>query len=182
MQAIKQVRPDYRDVPDIINHLENDVANPTTVDLNAALNQGNGYKEAWVPVNNLIGRPVVWLYVVPTLTWQKDSRPDLIGAVALYLVGKQGQTVPDALNNDVPTLAPVPDVQNTAAIPPNGKVFATTDKGQTFDVQEFGKYRARLAVRDVTVQKSAPIKEGLVTATPVFTRLVVDLTLTPKPA
>ena len=47
----------------MISHLENDVVNPTVVDLSAALNATNGYKEAWVPVNNLIGQPVTWLYV-----------------------------------------------------------------------------------------------------------------------
>jgi hypothetical protein len=182
LQAIKQVRPDYKDVPDIITHLENDVINPTTIDLGAALNQGNGYKEGWVPVNNLIGQPVVWLYVVPTLTWQKDNRPDLIGAVSLYLVTKQGNTATGALNTDVPTLGTSGDLKDTAAVPPNGKLFAATDKAQTFDVQDFGKYRARLTVRDVTVQSRAPIHEDLVTATPVFTRLVVDITLSQKPA
>lgn len=181
LQAIKQVRPDYRDVPDIINHLENDVVNPTTIDLGAALNQGNGYKEAWVPVNNLIGQPVVWLYVVPTLSWQKDGRPDLIGAISLYLVSKQGNTVTNALNMDVPTLATTSDLKDTAALPPNGKLFAITDKGQTFDVQNFGKYLAHLTVQNVAIQQSASLRENQTTASPVFTRLVVDVTLAPKP-
>jgi hypothetical protein len=181
LQAIKQVQPDYRDVPDIINHLENDVVNPTTIDLSAILNQGNAFKEAWVPVNNLIGQPVVWLYVVPTLSWQKDGRPDLIGAIALYLVSKQGNTVTAALNTDVPTLATTSDLKDTAALPPNGKLFTITDKGQTFDVQDFGKYRARLTVQNVTVQKNASVRENQTTTSPVFTRLVVDITLAPKP-
>jgi hypothetical protein len=181
LQAIKQVRPDYRDVPDIISHLENDVVNPTTIDLSAVLNQSNGFKEAWVPVNNLIGQPVVWLYVVPTLSWQKDGRPDLIGAIALYLVSKQGNTVTTALNTDVPTLATTSDLKDTAALPPNGKLFTITDKGQTFDAQDFGKYRARLTVQNVAVQTNASLRENQTTTSPVFTRLVVDVTLAPKP-
>jgi hypothetical protein len=181
LQAIRQVRPDYRDVPDIISHLENDVVNPTTIDLSAALNQSNGYKEAWVPVNNLIGQPVVWLYIVPTLSAQQDGRPDLIGAIALYLVSKQGNTATSALNMDIPTLATSNEV-NSSALPPNGKLFTPTDKGQTFDVQDFSKYRARLTVQNLTVQKNASLRENQTTTNPVFTRLVVDVTLTLKPA
>ena len=180
LQAIKQIRPDYRDTPDIISHLENDVMNPTTVELSAALNATNGYKEAWVPVNNLIGQPVVWLYIVPTLSARNDGKPDLIGAVSLFLVPKQGGTGANALNGETPTLATSNDPRDAAIARPNEKSLVVTEKEQTLDVQEFGKYRARLTIRDVALQPRAPIKENQTTAYPVFTRLIVDITLTPK--
>ncbi len=180
LQAIKQIRPDYRDTPDIISHLENDVVNPTTVELGVVLNAINGYKDGWVPVNNLIGQPVVWLYVVPTLSAQKDGKPDLIGAISLFLVSKQGNTGANALSMETPTLATSNDPRDAAIARPNEKALVVTDRGQTLDVQEFGKYRARLTVREVTLLPHAPIKDNQTTNAPVFTRLIVDITLTPK--
>lgn len=176
LQEINKVRPDYRDVRAVIGHLENDVVNPTVMDLYTALNQGNGYREAWVPVNNLIGQPVAWLYLVSRRSAATDGQPDQISAVALSLVAKQGAK--EALNGDVPVLAANNDLKN--ALRAGEKFFVVTDKGQIFEVAEFGKYRARLTVTNLAFPQKIPGNDSAGTTTAFFSRLTVEVTLTPK--
>jgi hypothetical protein len=177
LQAINTVRPDYRDVGAVINHLENDVANPTVVDLSAALNQGNGYKGAWLPVNNLIGQPVTWLYVTARQT-ADSGRPEQISAVSIALVATQGGK--DVLNSDLPVLAANSDLRDKNALRAGEKFFVVTDMGQTFDVADFGKYRARLTVTNLTFPQKISGNDSAGTTTAFFSRLAVAVTLTPK--
>ena len=188
LQDIRQSRPDYKDVGAIIAHLENDVVNPTTVDVFSVLNQLNGYKEAWVPVNNLIGQPVTWLYVAarqPTV----NGRPDALGAVTVSLVAKQGSK--ESLNAAIPLLAANGDLKN--ALRSGENLFVVTGKGQTFEVADFGKYRARLSVTNVGFPGGGGATSTVVSASatpsandttgatnPFFSRLVVDVTLIPR--
>ncbi len=176
LQAIKRVRPDYRDVSAVIGHLENDVVNPTAVDVFALFNQRAGFKEAWVPVNNLIGQPVTWLYIQNRQPAATDSRPEQIGAVSVSLVAKQGSTT--ALNTDLPTLATGGAPPDRATPRPGEKSFAVTDKGQTFEATEFGKYRVRLTITDLALGQKAV--DGTTPPPPPLTRLTFDVTLTPK--
>jgi hypothetical protein len=177
LQEIKKVRPDYKDVPAVISHLENDVANPTTVDVLSVLNPINGYKEAWVPVNNLIGQPLAYLYVTARQS-VSDGRPDLVSAVSIAIVATQGTK--EALNGETPVLAANSDVPDKSALRAGEKVFVTTDKGQTFEIAEFGKYRARLTVTNLTFPLKVPGNDSAGTTTTSFNRLTVDVTLTPK--
>lgn len=175
LQAIKRVRPDYRDVSAVIGHLENDVVNPTAVDVFALFNQRAGFKEAWVPVNNLIGQPVTWLYLQNRQPTATDNRAEQIGVVSVSLVAKQGSTT--ALNTDLPTLVTGGAPPDRATPRPGEKLFAVTDKGQTFEATEFGKYRVRLTITDLAPGQKAA---GDTTTAPPLTRLTFDVTLTPK--
>lgn len=177
LQAIKKIRPDYRDVPAVISHLENDVVNPTTVDALTILNAVNGYTEAWAPVNNLIGQPVTWLYIAARQT-ASDARPDQISAISLSLVAAQGGE--GALNGEIPVLAANPDVPDKNMPRVGEKVFVATDKGQTFEIREFGKYRARLTVTNLAFPLKIAGNDSTGPNTAVFSRLTVDVTLTPK--
>ncbi len=179
LQEIKKVRPDYKDVPAVIGHLENDVLNPTTVDVFAALNAANGYKEAWVPVNNLIGQPVLYLYVAARQS-VSDARPDQIGAISLSLVATQGAK--EALNGEIPVLAANGDVPDKSSLRAGEKVSVVTDKGQTIETAEFGKYRARLTVTNLAFPLKIAGNDSAGTTTAYFSRLTVDVTLTPKAA
>lgn len=178
LQEINKVRPDYRDVRAVIGHLENDVVNPTAMDLSTALNQGNGYKEAWVPVNNLIGQPVAWLYVTARQSAATGGQPDQISAVALSLVARQGAK--ETLNGDLPVLAANNDLRDRNALHAGEKLFVVTEKGQTFEVTEFGKYRARLTVANLAFPQKIPGNDSAGTTTAFFSRLTVEVTLTPK--
>ena len=177
LQDIKKVRPDYRDVAAVISHLENDVVNPTTVDALTILNAINGYAEAWAPVNNLIGQPVTWLYIAARQT-ASDARPDQISAVSLSLVGTQGTK--GALNSEIPVLAANPDVPNKNMPRAGEKIFVATDKGQTFETTEFGKYRARLTVTNLAFPLNIAGNDSAGQNTAFFSHLTVDVTLTPK--
>ncbi len=179
LQEIKKIRPDYKDVPAVIGHLENDVANPTTVDVLSVLNPINGYKEAWVPINNLIGQPMAYLYVVARQS-VSDRRPDLISAVSISIVATQGTK--EALNGETPVLAANSDVPDKSALRAGEKVFVATDKGQTFETAEFGKYRARLTLTNLAFPLKIAGNDSAGTITDYFSRLTVDVTLTPKPA
>jgi hypothetical protein len=179
LQAISSVRPDYRDVGAVISHLQNDVANPTVVDLAAALNQGNGYKEAWIPVNNLIGQPVTWLYITSRLL-ADGSRPDQVSAISIALVATQGGK--EALNSDLPTLAANSDLRDKNLLRAGEQLFVVTGTGQTFDVAAFGKYRARLAVTALAFPQKISGNDSAGTTTAYFSRLTIEVTLTPKAA
>lgn len=177
LQAIKKIRPDYRDVAAVISHLENDVVNPTTVDALTILNAINGYKEAWVPVNNLIGQPVTWLYIAARQA-VSDARPDQISAVSLSLVAAQGTK--EALNGEIPVLAANPDVPDKTMPRAGEKIFVTTDKGQTFEITEFGKYRARLTVTNLAFPLNMAGNNSAGPNSAFFSHLTVDVILTPK--
>jgi len=177
LQDIKKIRPDYRDVAAVISHLENDVVNPTTVDALTILNAVNGYTETWVPVNNLIGQPVTWLYIAARQT-ASDARPDQISALSLSLVAAQGAK--GALNGEIPVLAANPDVPNKNMSRAGEKVFVATDKGQTFEITEFGKYRARLTVANLAFPLKSAGNDSAGPDTAFFSHLTVDVTLTPK--
>lgn len=177
LQDIKKIRADYRDVPAVISHLENDVVNPTTVDALTILNAINGYTEAWVPVNNLIGQPVTWLYIVARQA-ASNTRPDQISAVSLSLVAAQGTKV--ALNGEIPVLAANPAVPDKNMPRAGEKVFVVTDKGQTFETGEFGKYRTRLTVTNLAFPPKIAGNDSAGPDTAFFSRLTVDVTLTPK--
>ena len=177
LQEIVKTRPDYKDVAAIISHLENDVVNPTTVDVFAVLNAANGYKEAWVPVNNLIGQPVTWLYIAARQS-VSDARPDQISAVSFSLVATQGTK--EALNNEIPVLVANPDVLDKNALHAGEKVFVATDKGQTVETTEFGKYRARLTLTNLVFPLKIAGNDSAGTTTAYFSRLTVDVILTPK--
>ncbi|MDQ2786511.1 MAG: serine/threonine protein kinase [Chloroflexota bacterium] len=177
LQDIKKIRPDYRDVAAVISHLENDVVNPTTVDALTILNAINGYTEAWVPVNNLIGQPVTWLYIVARQA-VSNARPDQISAISLSLVAAQGTK--EALNGEVPVLAANPDVPDKNTLRAGEKVFVATDKGQTFEILEFGKYRARLTVTALAFPLKIAGNDSAGPNTAFFSHLTVDVTLTPK--
>lgn len=177
LQEIKKIRPDYKDVPAVIGHLENDVINPTTVDVLAVLNPANGSKEAWVPVNNLIGQPVSYLYIA-TRQSVSDGQVDQISAVSISLVATQGTK--EALNSDIPVLAANSDVPDKRALRAGEKVFVVTDKGQTFENMAFGKYRARLTVTNLAFPQKIPGNDSAGTTTAFFSRLTVDVTFTPK--
>jgi protein kinase-like protein len=179
LQEIRKIRPDYKDVPAVIGHLENDVLNPTTVDLFAALNATNGYQEAWVPVNNLIGQPVAYLYVAARQS-VSDARPDLISAFSLSLVTAQGAK--EARNSEIPVLAANSDVPDKSSLRVGEKVSVVTDKGQTVETTEFGKYRARLTVTNLAFPLKIAGNDSAGTTTAYFSRLTVDVTLTPKAA
>ena len=177
LQDIKKIRPDYRDVSAVISHLENDVVNPTTVDALTILNAINGYQEAWVPVNNLIGQPVTWLYIVARQA-VSDARPDQISAISLSLVATQGAK--EALNGEIPVLAANPDVPDKNMPRAGEKIFVVTDKGQTFETREFGKYRARLTVTNLAFPPKIVGNDSAGPNTAFFSHLTVDVTLTPK--
>ncbi|MDQ6604094.1 MAG: serine/threonine protein kinase [Chloroflexota bacterium] len=177
LQEIKKQRPDYKDVAAVIAHLENDVVNPTTVDLSAALNVTNDYKESWVPVNNLIGQPVTWLYIVARQS-VSDARPDQISAISIALVAKQGAK--EALNGETPVLAANSDLRDRNALRAGEKLFVPTEKGQTFETAEFGKYRARLTMTTLAFPLRIPGNDSAGTLTTFFSRLTVEVTLTPK--
>lgn len=178
LQEINKARPAYKDVPAVIAHLENDVANPTVMDLFAALNQGNGYKEAWVPVNNLIGQPVSWLYVAARQA--TDGRPEQVSAVSLALVASQGAK--EVQNSDLAVLAANGDLRDGNALRGGEKLFVLTDTTQTLDAVTFGKYRARLTVTRLDFPQKIPGNDSAGTTTAYFSRLTVEVTLTPKPA
>ncbi|GEM_PF-5523164 len=177
LQEIAKVRPDYKDVSAVIGHLENDVVNPTSVDIFAVLNPSNGYQAAWVPVNNLIGQPVTWLYVVARQSGA-NGRPDQISAVSIALVATQGSK--EALNGETPVVASNSNLRDTNALRAGEKLFIATEKGQTFEVAEFGKYRARLTVTNLVLPLKIPGNDSAGSTTASFSRLVVDVTLTPK--
>ncbi len=177
LQDIKKIRPDYRDVSAVISHLENDVVNPTTVDALTILNAINGYKEAWIPVNNLIGQPVTWLYIVARQA-VSDTRPDQISAVSLSLVAAQGTK--EALNGEIPVLAANPDVPDKNMLHAGEKIFVATDKGQTFETREFGKYRARLTVTNLAFPLKIAGNDSAGPNIAFFSHLTIDVTLTPK--
>jgi hypothetical protein len=179
LQAINSVRPNYKDVGAVINHLENDVANPTVVDLAAALNAGNGYKEAWVPVNNLIGQPVTWLYVASRQT-AESSKPEQISAISITLVATQGGK--QALDSDLPVLAANSDLHDKNTLHAGEELFVVTNTGQTFDVADFGKYRARLSVTNLAFPQKISGNDSAGTTTAYFSRLTIEVTLTPKAA
>lgn len=179
LQAINSVRPNYRDVGAVINHLENDVANPTVVDLAAALNAGNGYKEAWVPVNNLIGQPVTWLYVTSRQT-ADSSKPEQISAISITLVATQGGK--QVLDSDLPVLAANSDLRDKNTLHAGEQLFVVTTLGQTFDVAGFGKYRARLSVTNLAFPQKIAGNDSAGTTTTSFSRLTIEVTLTPKVA
>ena len=179
LQAINKVRPNYKDVGAVISHLENDVVNPTVIDLSAALNATNGYKEAWVPVNNLIGQPVTWLYVTSRLT-ADSARPDQISAISIALVANQGGK--QALRNDLPTLAANSDLRDKNLLRAGEKLSIVTDRGQSFDVADFGKYRARLTVAKLAFPQKIAGNDSAGTTTAYFSRLIIEVTLTPKSA
>jgi len=177
LQDVRKIRPDYRDVSAVISHLENDVVNPTTVDALTILNAINGYTEAWAPVNNLIGQPVTWLHIVARQA-VSDARPDQISAVSLSLVAAQGTK--EALNGEIPVLAANPDVPDKNMPRAGEKVFVATDKGQTFETREFGKYRARLTVTNLAFPPKSTGNDTTGPNTAFFSRLTVDVILTPK--
>ncbi|MHB8647253.1 MAG: serine/threonine protein kinase [Thermomicrobiales bacterium] len=177
LQAIAKVRPDYKDVSAVIGHLENDVVNPTSMDLYAILNPGNASKEGWVPVNNLIGQPVTWLYIVARRS-VAQGRPDQISAVSIALVATQGSK--EALNGEMPVVASNSDLRDTNALRAGEKLFIATGTGQTFEIAEFGKYRARLTVTTLVLPLKIPGNDSAGPTTAYFSRLVVDVTLTPK--
>jgi len=177
LQEIKKQRPDYKDVAAVIAHLENDVVNPTTVDLSAALNVTNAFKESWAPVNNLIGQPVTWLYVVARQS-ASDARPDQISALSIALVARQGSK--EALNGETPVLAANSDLRDRDALHAGEKLFVVTDKGQIFESADFGKYRARLTVTTLAFPLRIPGNDSAGSLTTFFSRLIVDVTLTPK--
>ncbi|MGI8856799.1 MAG: serine/threonine protein kinase [Thermomicrobiales bacterium] len=179
LQEINKVRPDYKDVRAVINHLENDVANPTVVDLSAALNQGNGYKEAWVAVNNLIGQPVTWLYVASRQT-ADSARPEQVSAISVALVATQGGK--EALNTDLPVLAANSDLRDKNALRPGEAFSVVTDKGQTIEVAGFGKYRARLTVTNLAFPQKISGNDSAGTINTFFSRLAIEVTLAPKAA
>ncbi len=176
LQAIKKVRPDYRDVSAVIAHLENDVVNPTMVDIAIALAPSNGYKEGWVPVNNLIGQPVTWLYV--TSRQSVEGRPDQVSALSLSLVPTQGSK--EAMNSEIPVLAANNDLRDKNALRAGEKLSVLTDKGQTTEVAEFGKYRARLTVTNLGFPLKIAGNDSAGTTTAFFSRLTIDVTLIPK--
>ena len=177
LQEIKKTRPDYKDVAAVIGHLENDVVNPTTVDVLAVLNPTNGYKEAWMPVNNLIGQPVTWLYIAARQS-VSDGRPDQISAISLSLVAMPGTK--ESLNSEIPVLAANPDVLDKNALHAGEKLFVATDKGQTFETTEFGKYRARLILTNLAFPLKTAGNDSAGTTTAYFSRLTIDVILTPK--
>ncbi len=179
LQEINKVRPDYKDVRAVINHLENDVTNPTVVDLSAALNQGNGYKEAWVAVNNLIGQPVTWLYVASRQT-ADSARPEQVSAISIALVATQGGK--ELLNTDLPVLAANSDLRDKNALRAGEAFSVVTDKGQTIEVAGFGKYRARLTVTNLALPQKVPGNDSAGTTSTYFSRLTIEVTLAPKAA
>lgn len=176
LQEIAKVRPDYKDVSAVIGHLETDVVNPTPVDTSVFFNQRNGYTEAWVPVNNLIGQPVTWLYIQSRLA--ADARPDQISAISLSLVAKEKST--SLLNGDIPILATSSDLRDKNTLRAGEKLFVATGKGQTFDAPEFGKYRLRLAITDAVIQPRTGSGDTAGPSIPVFSRLTFDVTLATK--
>ncbi len=177
LQEIKKQQPDYKDVAAVIGHLENDVVNPTTVDLSVVLNVTTDYKESWVPVNNLIGQPVTWLYVVARQS-ASDARPDQINAVTIAIVARQGSK--ETLNGELPVLASNNDLRDKNTLRTGEKLFVPTEKGQTFEVAEFGKYRARLTVTNLVFPLRIPGNDSAGPIMTFFSRLIVDVTLTPK--
>ncbi len=177
LQDIKTIRSNYRDVAAVISHLENDVVNPMTVDVLTALNAINGYKEAWVPVNNLIGQPVTWLYITARQS-VSDARPDRISAVSFSLVATQGGK--EALNGEIPVLAANADALDKNTLHAGEKLFVATDRGQIFETTEFGKYRARFTLTDLTFPLKIAGNDSAGTTITFFNRLIVAVTLTPK--
>ncbi|MCA1669166.1 MAG: hypothetical protein LC793_17580 [Thermomicrobia bacterium] len=177
LQDINKIRHDYQDVPALIRHLENDVINPTTVDALSVLNPAAGTTEAWVPVNNLIGQPVTWLYVVARQS-VSSAGADQISAVSLSLVATQGSK--EALNGQIPVLASTSSLRDTNALHNGEMLFVVTDKGQNFEIAEFGKYRARLTVTNLAFPLKIPGNDSAGTTTAFFSRLTIDVTLIPK--
>ena len=178
LQQIKGRRPVYKDVNEIIGHLEGDVANPITLDLFVVLNQANGYASAWVPVNNLIGRPVGYLYVASRRSFPSQGRPDLIGSVSVALVAQQGGTT--ALGTEIAIFATDTELQDSNGLRRGEKLYVAASVGQIFESADLGKYRARWTITNITTQQKAPITGTVVSANPVFTRLVIAATFTAK--
>jgi hypothetical protein len=178
LQQIQRIRSPYKDVNDIVRHLENDVANPVTIDLYAVLNQGNAYKRGAIPINNLIGKPLAYIVIVSDWSYENLGRPDLVSNVRVYI-----EKSPDAQfrdNNDVPILSVSDQKKYRDALEKDERLVVITGNGQVIDVQEFGAYHAKLTVTNVATQDRPATSANGFGTDPIFTRLFVDVALSPK--
>lgn len=177
-QQIQRTRTNYKDVNDIVRHLENDVANPTTIDLYAVLNSGNGYKKGAIPINNLIGKPLAYIVIVRDWSYENQGRGDLISNVRVYIEKAPDSQVRD--NTDVPILSASDIKKYRDSLEKDERLVVITGNGQVIDVQEFGNYHAKLTVTNVGVQDRPMLIGNNFGTDPIFSRLFVDVALTAR--
>lgn len=177
-QQIQRIRTTYKDVNEIVRHLETDVANPVTIDLYAVLNQGNGYKTGAIPINNLIGKPLAYIVILRSFSYSNLGRPDLVSSFRVYI--EKAPDAPTRDNNDVPVLAASDLQKYRDALEKDERLVPVTGNGQVIDVQDFGAYHATLTVTNVAVQDRPATSATAYGTDAIFTRLFVDVKLSPR--
>lgn len=157
LDEINRFRPNYRDVPLLLANLAGDVL-PVTLDLRTLT--GSKDAAAFVPVLNLIGRPVGYLRLSPAGT------PDTVGAVGAVRVEFVANTEPNAarLNGITPLFLAADDPGLRAGLR-SGEQPTVAAQGATRQIAGFGAYTATFTVREAAARSGT------------FVALVLDVAL-----
>lgn len=172
LEEIERFRPGYRDVPRILANLTGDVL-PVTLDLRVL----EMTKDAahLTPVYNLIGKPVAYLRLSPSVEYRGGASA-FVGGVRVEVIAGSELNAP-RMNTANPVFIAADEPALRANIR-GGEQVVVAAQGETRQVPGFGDYTATFAVRDATTRpEGAALPDGTRTRASTFRTLVLEVAL-----